>query len=90
MIEPISVKPISENKLFVEYNDGMSGELDISKLLKKDEYSSLQNNEFFEKVYIDEKTKDICWDKNIVLCKNAIYKQLELKSLMKRLKIKLD
>lgn len=90
MIEPISVKPISESKLFIEYNDGMSGELNISKLLKKDEYTSLKNIEFFSQVYIDEKTKDICWNNGLVLCKNAIYKQLELKSLMSRLKIKLD
>ncbi|MBI9070657.1 MAG: DUF2442 domain-containing protein [Melioribacteraceae bacterium] len=90
MIEPIIVEPLSNYKVFIEYNDGMKGELDITKLLKRDEYDCLKDENFFSKVYIDEKSKDICWNNKIVLCKDAIYKQLELRSLMNRLKIKLD
>ena len=90
MAKPIDVKISDELRLYVKYSDGLDGEISLKHLLKRNEYSFLKDKDERDKVYIDELTSDICWTNGTNLCKNAIYKQLELKRLIKRLKIDLD
>ena len=91
MIKPVEVKAIEKYKLFVKYSDGVEGEISLSHLKADQNYSFLDDWEFFSnQVCIDERTNDIIWKGKPGLCKNAIYKQLELKCLMRRLKIDLE
>ena len=90
MIKPIEVKIIDENKIFVSYSDGLEGEISVSHLQKQDVFNFINDRNELEKVYIDPITSDLCWPNGANLCKNAIYKQLELKALIKRLKIDVD
>ncbi len=90
MIKPIEVKITGEYRIFVSYSDGMEGEINLAHLKNNPEYKFMEDQTEFGKVYISSVTSDLCWSNGISLCKDAIYKQLELKSLMKRLKIDLD
>lgn len=90
MYKLIEVKPLDHFKLFLRYSNGVKGEYDLSKIIERDEYKILRSEKIFNRVFIDEKTNDVCWPCGVSLCKNSIYQQLELKSLMKNLKIDLD
>jgi len=77
----------NDSILHIEYNDGLTGELDLDKFASKPQYVKLQDPVFRKTAMIDKKSGDIVWEGCEPLCKNALYKQFELKSLMKRLKI---
>lgn len=86
----VEVKVSDKYKLFIKYSDGVEGEISLQHLKDDFTYQFLNDKDEFEKVYVDEKTGDIFWPNSVNLCKNAIYRQLELKCMMKRLKIDMD
>jgi hypothetical protein len=87
MIDPIFVKPIDDFKILVKYSDGLEGEFNCKNLLKKEGFEILTDEHEFAKVYIDEKSKDICWSEDLNMCKNALYRILELQKLSSSLKL---
>ena len=87
MIDPISVKPTDDFKILVKYSDGLEGEFNCKNLLKKEGFEILKDKNEFAKVYIDEKSKDICWSEDLSMCKNALYRILELQKLSSSLKL---
>lgn len=89
MIFPTFVEVLSEKEIFVKYNDGLEGEINLSFLFKNFIYEELTNEEIFKTVYIDTTTKDICWKKNISICKDMLYNHLKLLKLAENLKLEL-
>jgi hypothetical protein len=90
MPTPEEIKVIGNSKLYVKYSDGISGEISLKHLLKHTEHPEFLDPAFLKKVIIDPKSGDPVWPNGVSLCKNAIYRQLELKKLMKNLHINLD
>jgi len=90
MYKLIEIKPLAEFKIYLKYSNGLCGEYDLTKIILKNEFKILRSEKIFNQVFIDEKTNDICWPCGINLCKDAVYKQLELKLLMKNLRIDLN
>jgi hypothetical protein len=86
----ISVTPKENYKLELKFDDGLEGEYSCTDLLQNDEFRNLADVDVFNNVSVNLATNDIVWDKDMVLCSNALYKQLELKRLMKVFKIDLD
>ena len=89
MPKPVEVKAIDHMMLFVKYSDGLEGVISLLHQIKNPVYKDLLNMKYFSSVTIDENTKDICWDNGVYLCKDAIYKQLDLVRLAKSLKLDL-
>lgn len=79
---PVLVKIIDNTTLFVKFDDGIEGNISINSKIEKANFEDVQ-------VCIDTNSKNI-FISDTELCKNAIYKQLQLKSLMSRLKIDID
>jgi hypothetical protein len=90
MPKPEEVKVIDNSKLFVKYSDGIAGEISLSSLLRDEKHPEFKDPDYLKKVSIDPESEDPVWPNGISLCKNAIYKQLELKQLMKNLHIDID
>ncbi|MGD8781649.1 MAG: DUF2442 domain-containing protein [Ignavibacteria bacterium] len=90
MANPVSVKALEGYKIQVVYSDGIKGEINLTHLKKDPAYQNLFNNMNFDYVFIDETTKDIKWNSGESICKNAVYKQLELKNLMNKLHIDIN
>lgn len=79
MANPVKVNIVDETTIQIVYDDGVEGN-----------YSLLKNGETTKKlVKIDENSGNIIVNE-LVICKNALYKQLYMKGMMKRLKIDLD
>ena len=90
MPKPVQIKIIEKSRLYVKYSDGISGEISLENLLNNEEYPEFKNPYYLNRVSIDPETEDPVWPNGASLCKNAIYKQLELKTLVKSLHIDIN
>lgn len=86
----IEVRPLEGFKLELKYDDGLEGEFSCTDLMKKEEFAPLNDLIFFKDVSIDKLSNDVCWGNKLFLCKNALYKTLELQRLMKVFKIDVE
>ena len=75
MYKPVNVKPLSEYKLWLEYSDGISGEVDLSHLAGKGVFRYWDEYENFEQVHIGE-SGEIAWSDEIDLCPDALYMKI--------------
>ena len=51
---PVSVEPRDGLTIWVEFNDGVSGELDMSHLKGKGVFKAWNDREFFKRVHVNE------------------------------------
>ena len=58
---PVLVEPRDGLKIWLEFNDGVSGELDMSHLKGKGVFKAWDDREFFEGVHINEEGGCVCW-----------------------------
>ena len=61
-----------------------------SPLLNDGEYPEFKDPDYLNRVTIDPDSNDPVWPNGASLCKNAIYKQLELKVLLNNFHIDID
>ena len=77
---PIAVEPREGYSIWPSYDDGSTGEVDLSHLQGKGVFKAWEDRAFFEGVYIDE-YQGISWGEDIDLCPDALYMQLTGKSI---------
>lgn len=87
MAELVEVKPLKDQKIYLKYSNGLEGIYSLAKVMQKEEYKFLNDEKIFKKITVDKKTNDVTWGNGVLLCKNAIYKQLELMQLAEKLKL---
>ncbi len=87
MYKIIKVIPFDNFKLYIEFSDGLNGEINFNKMLKRKEYEQLNDLNEFKKVFVDQKTKDITWQCGVKMCKIATRNMLELKQDIKKLNL---
>ena len=75
LLKPIQVKPLDGYKIWIEYEDGESGEIDLSHLAGKGVFKAWDEPGHFEKVHIDCYGA-IVWDENIDMCRYALYMEI--------------
>ena len=80
MIQPVCVEPRPEYRIWLEYSDGMVGEVDLSGLVGSGAFEAWSNPGCFEKVHIAPH-RAIAWDEDIELCADALYLELTGKSI---------
>lgn len=81
--KPIQVTAIKKYSITIMYDDGTSGEIDLSHLSGKGVFKAWDKNDFFSKVYIDKQSKSISWNDIIQLCPNTLYFKLKKTSYAK-------
>lgn len=88
----VELKVLENYRVFLKYDDDLEGEINLSHLLNKDEFSFIKNYDEFSKISIHPTSNDLYWKDTIAdhLCKNALRKQIELRNLAKRLKLAVD
>ncbi len=80
MLWPTQVKPLPGYKIWIEYEDGESGEIDLSHLAGKGVFKAWDEPGHFEKVHISPH-RTIAWDENIDMCADFAYMELTGKTL---------
>ena len=75
MLKPIAVEPREGFRIWIRYEDGAEGELDLSHLEGKGVFKAWDDREFFESVYIAP-YRSITWGDDIDLCPDSLYLRL--------------
>jgi hypothetical protein len=69
---PIKVKALPGYKIWLEYNDGVKGEIDLSHLVGKGVFALWNDYQNFEKVYITD-YRAIAWSEDLDICPDTQY-----------------
>ena len=72
MPEPINVEPREGYRIWVEYDDGASGEVDLSDVAGLGVFKPWLAREFFERVHVSE-FGAIAWSEELDICPDAVH-----------------
>ena len=75
MLEPVAVEPREGFQLWIRYEDGVEGEIDLSDVAGKGVFKAWENRDFFERVHVSTH-RSIAWDDKLELCPDALYMEL--------------
>ncbi len=76
MYKVIEVKPLSNFRIWVKFEDGTEGTVDLSDLVNKGVFQRLREKEYFESVYVDPETHTVAWPDGLDLCPDALYSEI--------------
>lgn len=79
MLKPVAVKALTRYKIWLRYEDGAEGDVDLSDLAGKGVFKIWDEGQSFEQVEIDEHGA-IAWPESIDLCPDMLYMRLTGKS----------
>ncbi len=75
----VSVEPLPNYRLKLAYDDGASGQVDVSQFAGQGVFDAWRDVTFFNQVRIGE-FGELSWGDDIELCPDALYMQLTGKS----------
>jgi len=73
MSKLMEVKSMGKFRIYVKFDDGVQGIVDLSELSDKPVFSIWGREGIFDKVYIDRTSGAIAWNQDIELCPYSIY-----------------
>jgi hypothetical protein len=79
MFKPIEVRALPDYRLYVRYDNGVEGEVDLSHLVGKGVFAAWNDPGNFQKVSIGS-SGEIRWNDQIDLCPDSIYMRISGKS----------
>lgn len=80
MIKPTHVETRAGYRIFIEFDDGEAGEVDLSDMAGRGVFAAWEDRTFFENVYIAP-PRTIAWGNGLDLCTDALYMELTGKTL---------
>ena len=75
LVQPTHVEARDNYRIWVEYADGVSGEIDLSDLAVEPMFSAWQDSTFWRSVHITD-YRAIAWNDDLELCPDSIYMDL--------------
>jgi hypothetical protein len=79
MIKPIEVAALPGYSLYLRFEDGVEGEVELSHLVGQGVFAAWKDASAFEKATIGEHG-ELRWSDEIELCSDALYLQIARKS----------
>ena len=76
----VAVRPLPNYRLWIQYDDGAVGEVDLTDLAGRGVFSVWSEPGVFENVSIDE-FGAVAWGENLDLCPDALYLSLQPRAL---------
>ena len=72
MPEPIRVEPREGYRIWVEYDDGACGEVDLSDVAGMGVFKAWEDRAFFEQVHVSD-FGAIAWSEEVDVCPDQVY-----------------
>ena len=76
---PVEVRPLANHKIWLRYDDGVEGEVDLSDLAGQGVFEAWNDPAFFQSVRIASHGA-VEWGSELDLCPDALYMRLTGKS----------
>lgn len=67
------IKTLPSYKLWLSFDDGVCGEVDLSSKAGKGVFKSWENIDNFSKVKLSEDGRSLQWDEDLDLCADSLY-----------------
>ena len=75
MRRAIEVRPVDGYRIWIKFDDGTQGEIDLSDLAGRGVFQSWTDRKVFEAIRVDE-SGAVVWPGEIDLCPDALYLRL--------------
>ena len=75
MKKAVEARPLSGYRIWLRYDDGVEGEVDVSHLAGRGVFKAWTDRAVFEGVHVD-RSGAVTWNENIDLCPDALYLRL--------------
>jgi hypothetical protein len=73
----VSVKPLTDYRLWLRFDDGVEGEVDLAKLVRLEGiFEPLQKRAFFIRVAVNNEIGTICWPNGADLDPDVLYSKI--------------
>lgn len=74
--KPQEVSALDNYKIWIKFEDGVKGEIDLSSLKGKGVFEIWNDYQNFRNVYIDKETFAVAWNKQVEIDTNNLYLRL--------------
>jgi len=75
-VHPIEVRAVDDQKIFILFGDGVSGEIDLSHLHGKGIFKKWDTTTPFKNVFINPENHSIAWDEELEIDSENLYFKL--------------
>lgn len=72
----VEVKALSGYRVWIRFDDGVEGEVDLSDLVGQGVFELWNDPEEFSKVFIDPEIHTLAWRDGIDLCPDTLYQDV--------------
>lgn len=72
----VEVEPRSGYRVWIRFEDGVEGEVDLSDLVGKGVFEAWEDESEFEKVFVDPENGTLAWPNGIDLAPDALYRDV--------------
>ncbi len=72
----VAVEPRPKYRVWIRFEDGIEGEVDLSQLVGKGIFNGWADSSEFRKVFVDPETHIIAWPGGIDLCPDTLYEDV--------------
>jgi hypothetical protein len=77
LVDIVEVKPLPAYRLFLRFEDGVHGEVDISQVVPfQGVFAKLRDQDYFSMVKVNPDTGTICWDNGADIAPCTLYRIL--------------
>jgi hypothetical protein len=75
LVRPMTVRAQPKYRIYLEFSDGVQGQVDLSDLAGKGVFKAWNDQNFFDQVHLGPH-RAIQWSAEIELCPDALYMKL--------------
>jgi hypothetical protein len=79
----VACRPQNKYKLWISFDDGLAGEVDLSDLVGKGVFAAWNSIEFFNTAHIDPKTDTVAWGDDLDLDPYVLREKIDAQRLLK-------
>lgn len=87
LVDIVEVKPLDGKKLFLKFEDGKEGSVDLNELTDfTGVFEPLKDDDYFRRVTVNPELGTICWPNDADLCADVLYSKVTGQSIEEALK----
>ena len=80
MIKIVKLNPKNNYKLWLKFEDGLEGTVDLSELKGKGVFKIWEKPEDFKKAFVHPESGAVAWNDEVEICADALYLKISGKS----------
>lgn len=77
MLEIVEAKPVGGHRLYLRFNDGVQGEIEVAQIVPfEGVFAAFTDQRFFQQVYVDTDWGTVCWPGNLDLAPEPLWERV--------------